>query len=137
MMAESEGSAKQSIYRTTPATSTSGKTTTTASNGYRAPVSSTSNKSTFNKAAPESTTARDKYSSQKGISSDQYFGRDQEDPAVLASRLGQYSNSSAISSDMMYGRGGRSGSYDDNEEDGSATLEKLKDSVAGFFDSFK
>jgi len=131
MMAESEGSAKQSIYRTTPATSTSGKTTTTASNGYRAPVSSTSNKSTFNKAAPESTTARDKYSS------DQYFGRDQEDPAVLASRLGQYSNSSAISSDMMYGRGGRSGSYDDNEEDGSATLEKLKDSVAGFFDSFK
>ncbi len=126
MMAESEGSAKQSIYRSTPATSTSGKTTT-ASNGYRAPASSTN----------KSTTARDKYSSQKGISSDQYFGRDQEDPAVLASRLGQYSNSSAISSDMMYGRGGRSGSYDDNEEDGSATLEKLKDSVAGFFDSFK
>eukprot|EP00598_Pedospumella_elongata_P002495 CAMPEP_0184981414 /NCGR_PEP_ID=MMETSP1098-20130426/11143_1 /TAXON_ID=89044 /ORGANISM="Spumella elongata, Strain CCAP 955/1" /LENGTH=363 /DNA_ID=CAMNT_0027504973 /DNA_START=359 /DNA_END=1450 /DNA_ORIENTATION=+ len=136
MMAESEGSAKQSIYRTAPTTSTSGKTASTASNGYRAPASST-NKSTFNKSAPESTQARDKYSSQKGISSDQYFGRDQEDPAVLASRLGQYSNSSAISSDMMYGRGGRSGSYDDNDEDGSATLEKLKDSVAGFFDSFK
>jgi len=138
MMAEAETSTKQSIYRTYPSTTTgtTGKTTTSgssASNGYR---SSTTTSGSSSKG-PESTAARDKYSSQKGISSDQYFGRDQEDPAVIKSRLGQYSNSSAISSDMMYGRANDpSGSYDDGD-DGSATLEKLKDSVAGFFDSFK
>lgn len=136
MMAEAETSSKQSIYRTYPATATgtAGKTTTASGgNGYRTSSSTSASSS----KGVESTAARDKYSSQKGISSDQYFGRDQEDPALIKSRLGQYSNSSAISSDMMYGRANDpSGSYDDGD-DGSATLEKLKDSVAGFFDSFK
>ena len=58
--------------------------------------------------------------------------RDQEDAETMRTRLGQYSGSTGISSDMMYGRG-RAESDDDGS---SATLEKLKDSVAGFFDSF-
>jgi ADP-ribosylation factor GTPase-activating protein 2/3 len=83
----------------------------------------------------ESTAARDKYSNQKGISSDQFFGRDESDADAMRGRLqGQYSNSTAISSDMMYGTGGRTS--DAHDDDGSATLERLKDSVAGFFDSF-
>ena len=79
----------------------------------------------------ESYAAREKYGNQKGISSDQFFGRDEADAAEARSRLQALRGSQAISSDMVYGRGGGG-----DEDDGSATLEKLKDSVAGFFDSF-
>lgn len=55
----------------------------------------------------ESRTARDKFGSARAISSDQYFGRNEYDPAVTAaeqSRLSQFSSAKAISSDQYFGR---------------------------------
>lgn len=52
-------------------------------------------------------TARDKFGSAKAISSDQYFGRNEYDPAISAaesSRLSQFSNAKSISSDQYFGR---------------------------------
>lgn len=51
--------------------------------------------------------ARDKFSAQKGISSDQYFGRGSFDPQANAeaqNRLQQFSGASAISSNAYFGR---------------------------------
>lgn len=48
------------------------------------------------------TYARDKYGKAKGISSDQYFGRDDEAADEMRGKLGKYSGSNAISSDMLY-----------------------------------
>jgi len=79
-----------------------------------------------------------------GISSDQFFGRDQEDPNEIRSKLDQFSNSKAISSDMMYSEASKtpkdkasndptSSSVSDKN---NSTFDKLKSSVAGFFDGF-
>jgi hypothetical protein len=117
------------------------------------PGSSTSN---------ESHIARDKYSSSKSISSDQFFGRDEEDAAAALGRLEKYSSSTSISSDMINGNaangsnndsvaslvGSAWSSYRSNASSqsyggGSAssstagTLGQLKDSVAGFFDDIQ
>ncbi|KAI9493295.1 hypothetical protein BDB00DRAFT_824336 [Zychaea mexicana] len=51
--------------------------------------------------------ARDKFGNAKAISSDQYFGRNDYDPAISAEqqgRLSQFQNSRAISSDQYFGR---------------------------------
>ncbi|KAL4080410.1 hypothetical protein J3A83DRAFT_4084743 [Scleroderma citrinum] len=53
------------------------------------------------------TTARDKFGSQKAISSDMYFGRNDYDPTVLAeskSRLQNFQGATAISSNQYFGR---------------------------------
>jgi ADP-ribosylation factor GTPase-activating protein 2/3 len=121
-----------SIYRSAPAPAAASRG---SSGGMYGNLGAGSNGSSSRGGGAESTAARDKYSNQKGISSDQFFGRDQADAEAMRGRLqGQYSNSTAISSDMMYGTGDRTS--DDHDDDGSATLERLKDSVAGFFDSF-
>lgn len=55
----------------------------------------------------ESRSARDKFGSARAISSDQYFGRNDYDPAVAAAesaRLSQFSSAKAISSDQYFGR---------------------------------
>ncbi|CAO3677696.1 unnamed protein product [Rhizopus microsporus] len=55
----------------------------------------------------ETTSAREKFGSARAISSDQYFGRNEYDPAISAaeqSRLSQFSSAKAISSDMYFGR---------------------------------
>ncbi|KAI7899962.1 uncharacterized protein BX663DRAFT_519136 [Cokeromyces recurvatus] len=52
-------------------------------------------------------TAQEKFGSAKAISSDQFFGRNEYDPAISAaesSRLSQFSNAKAISSDQYFGR---------------------------------
>lgn len=83
----------------------------------------------------------------EGISSDQFFGRDQDDPDELRSKLDQFSNSKAISSDMMYSsettakttknRAGDPTSISSSSSDkNNSTFDKLKSSVAGFFDGF-
>lgn len=72
----------------------------------------------------DSRTARDKFGSAKAISSDQYFGRNEYDPAVSAaesSRLSQFNSAKAISSDQYFGRDSdydeqRSRSYSDNND---------------------
>lgn len=83
-----------------------------------------------------------------GISSDQFFGRDQEDPNEIRSKLDQFSNSTAISSDMMMAskttkssRTGEPSSSSNNSSladanNSNSTFDKLKSSVAGFFDGF-
>lgn len=58
-------------------------------------------------SAEERTYARDKFATQKGISSDQYFGRGSYDPAAATeaqSRLREFSGASAISSSQYFGR---------------------------------
>jgi len=55
----------------------------------------------------ESTYARDKFSSSKGISSDMYFGRNAYDPQARAeaqSKLQQFQGATAISSNAYFGR---------------------------------
>jgi len=86
------------------------------------------------------------YIHHEGISSDQFFGRDQEDPDELRSKLDQFSNSKAISSDMMYSsettakttknRAGDSSISSSSSDKNNSTFDKLKSSVAGFFDGF-
>lgn len=70
-------------------------------------ISMPSQKSYQKKQENDSTTARDKFGSARAISSDQYFGRNEYDPAVTAaeaSRLTQFSGAKAISSDQYFGR---------------------------------
>lgn len=69
-------------------------------------VSMPSQKS-YQQQEDDSRTARDKFGSAKAISSDQYFGRNEYDPAVSAaesSRLSQFTSAKAISSDQYFGR---------------------------------
>ncbi|KAG0364515.1 ADP-ribosylation factor GTPase activating protein, ER-Golgi transport [Gamsiella multidivaricata] len=56
---------------------------------------------------PESTTAREKFGSQKAISSDQYFGRNNYDSKAQSeaqNRLQAFSGATAISSNQYFGR---------------------------------
>jgi len=58
-------------------------------------------------AEPEETYARSKFANQKGISSDQYFGRGAYDPQAAAeakTRLQQFDGATAISSNQYFGR---------------------------------
>ncbi|KAI8975603.1 hypothetical protein BDF20DRAFT_617870 [Mycotypha africana] len=55
----------------------------------------------------DSRLAQDKFGGAKAISSDQFFGRNEYDPAISAaesSRLSQFSNAKSISSDQYFGR---------------------------------
>ena len=107
----------KSIYRSTPKV----EAPTPAPSRYtsRAPVASTSN-------GTESTLARDKYSTAKSISSEQFYGNE-EDLSALKGKLGQYSSAKAISSDLLYHD--RQPSLQ-TEDDG---LTQLKESVKDFF----
>ncbi len=88
----------------------------------------------------ESFAARDKYSNVKGISSDQFFGRDEEGNQAVRSKLQtQYGSSTGISSDMLYGA--NDGEENSDFHTGTAaegiSLDKLKDSVSGFFENIQ
>lgn len=140
-----------SKYRNSPSSSSASAAAT--SSIYR--NSSSSSSSSAAAAANESRLARERYGSQKGISSDQFFGRDQEDDERARLRLQQLSGSSSISSDMIYSNsqnaysssssgivestwssfrsGTGSGAGSSSGASGNA-LNKLSESVAGFFD---
>lgn len=136
MLRELDDSNKPSIYRSAPSTTS----TSSASPVYR-PSSFASGLSVPNSNTSESYAARQKYGNAKAISSDQYFGRDAEEAADARVKLQNFSNSSAISSDMLYGNsssGAGSGPYDPYSESATSAnaalnLDKLKDSVSGFF----
>lgn len=77
-------------------------------------------------SSEESTFARDKFSSSKGISSDMYFGRGSHDANAKAEaqqRLQQFSGATAISSSAYFGR-------DDEEYDRARTTE-LEEGILG------
>eukprot|EP01033_Poteriospumella_lacustris_P003872 gene3872-2754_t len=136
MLRELDDSNKPSIYRSAPSTTS----TSSTSPVYR-PSSFASGLSVPTTNTSESYAARQKYGNAKGISSDQYFGRDAEEAADARVKLQNFSNSSAISSDMLYGNsssGAGSGPYDPYSESATSAnaalnLDKLKDSVSGFF----
>ncbi|CDZ97483.1 Predicted GTPase-activating protein [Phaffia rhodozyma] len=86
--------------------------------------------------ADERTYARDKFSSQKAISSDQYFGRGSYDAAATSqaqTRLQQFSGASAISSNQYFGRDEEEehmpGSLDDGE--GLESVERAAREIVG------
>lgn len=86
--------------------------------------SSSQTKSGASSSTEESYLARGKYSSAKGISSDQFFGRDEADDFTARSKLQTFSNATSLSSEMF--------SDQQNSADNNG-LEALKDSVATFF----
>lgn len=156
----SSSSTGSSKYRSSPNLPSSA-----ASSLYRssasASASALSSSSQGQGQGNESHAARDRYGKQKGISSDQFFGRDQEDDERARGRLQQLSGSSSISSDMIYsdgaqsysssaGGGGsvidmvgstwsslRTGQSARSGPPSGTALDKLSESVAGFFDDIQ
>lgn len=108
--------------------------TTSSSAGAGSSGSAAGSASSYGK---ESYEARDKYSKSKGISSDQFFGRDEEDASEARSKLSnKYSNANAISSDMMYGSDDPNNNEDAayNNGGGSSALGSiLQSTVKGVF----
>jgi len=87
----------QSIYRAPPST----QQTSTSVYSNR-PIS---NSNTVVSKVGESYQARERYSSAKGISSDQFFGREEEDTLSAREKLSKFSSATAIGSDMLYNDG--------------------------------
>ena len=85
--------------------------------------------STYVSSSASSNLAQSKYAGAKGISSDQFFGREEEEGVVAKSKLQTYSHATAISSDML------NGNQASGDEDGIdlSGLNALKDSVSSFF----
>jgi hypothetical protein len=96
-------------------------------------------RTTTTTAGAETHIARDKYAGQKGISSDQFFGRDEEDAQLMRSRIGEFSGSSALSSDMLQGNTGgyQPPSSSSAKANVNQSIDALKSSVSGFFDEIK
>jgi hypothetical protein len=142
LLQEEEKSIYRSPYAATPPTppssgiSSSSPYASLSSNNY----SSTSAYSSATPATASAPGASDKFSKSKGISSDQYFGRDLAEQEEHRKTLSKYSNSTSISSDMLYGQqqGGNQG-YSTRESDnlGGLDFDRLKDSVKGFFDELR
>jgi hypothetical protein len=127
---------KPSPYRNTPAAATTA-TTSAPTSIYRMTQQDTSNSNKASNSVADSHAARQKYGNAKSISSDQYFGRDQENPAEVQAKLQKFGNSNAISSDMFYGRETEDEYYNPNqgryENNKDFNMDKLKDSVSGFW----
>ncbi|CEP15457.1 hypothetical protein [Parasitella parasitica] len=101
----------------------------------------------------DSRTAREKFGSAKAISSDQYFGRNDYDPAISAaesSRLSQFSSAKAISSDQYFGResemsdqrnrsysNSNAGDWDNVQDQAVAMARKFVDQAALDLDAVK
>ena len=128
-----------SIYKDSQGPSASIYSTPIAPSTYSsAKTQGTSGSSSFNPAAAESYQARSKYAGNKGISSDQFFGRDEEDMELMKNRISKLGNASAIGSDMLssddqgewrasdhLGQGNKYASEDNS-------IEQLKNSVVDF-----
>jgi hypothetical protein len=142
---------EKSIYRSPYQAAAAPPTPPSGSVSYSSPYASLSGSnysssmySSSAPAPPPATASGDmsKFSKSKGISSDQYFGRDLAEQEEHRKTLSKYSNSTSISSDMLYGQqqGGDQGrGYSTRESDnlGGLDFDRLKDSVKGFFDELR
>ena len=157
LMDDSSSSSGSSKYRSTPNQSSNSSASSSLYRSSSSAAGSSSSSSSSQSQGSESHSARDRYGKQKGISSDQFFGRDQEDEERARGRLQQLSGSSSISSDMIHSDGAHSaagGSVMDmvgstwsslRANQGAArpgapsgtALNKLSESVAGFFDDIQ
>ena len=135
----------ESIYRAAP-TSTSSSSSTSIYSGRPTSSSTGGSSKITSSSMGESYEARERFSKSKSISSDQFFGRDEEDAAAARARLQRYSGATAISSDMLQHDApppdvghGRSGSMSrgapPSSGGGDVGLGKLKESVRDFFDT--
>jgi ADP-ribosylation factor GTPase-activating protein 2/3 len=115
VVGDKPAAAAPSVYRSVPTAATTTSKGSTASSGGRV-------------ASAESFSARDKYSNVKGISSDQFFGREEGEAATARTKLQALSGSKAISSDMLSSR-------EQGGDDDDSGLLALKDSVASFFNN--
>ncbi len=116
---EQKSPVKASIYRAVPAP---------ASSVFRAGSTKAGAQ-----GSSESREAREKYANVKSLSSDQFFGNAEEDADMMRGKLDRLSSSKAISSDMLNGYGDSSFSSTGNGN----SMDKLKDSVSGFFDDIQ
>ena len=156
---EAANNSRSTPYQASTSSSIYGSSKTPESSISSYGASSTS--AAFNVAtSSESYAARNKYSSNKGISSDQFFGRDEEDMELMKNRLNKLSTANAIGSDMLSNddaandwqssdhRGGRDGGggggggynnghggYKGSSGSGStvhSSIDQLKDTVSNF-----
>jgi len=98
-------------------------------------------------AEPEETYARNKFANQKGISSDQYFGRGAYDPQAESeakSRLQQFDGATAISSNQYFGReeedepsSPTSAAYGDLEANAKEFARRFMDTSGGDIEKLK
>jgi hypothetical protein len=148
LLKEEEKSISQSPYQAAPAIpSASPYASLYSSSSSSSPANRTTTNSSSSRAAvpPPAAAPGDlkKFSKSKGISSDQYFGRDEAEAEESRKNLAKYSNSTSISSDMLYGQDGRYGGGGsstreaDNLSGAGLDFDRLKDSVKGFFDEFR
>eukprot|EP00604_Paraphysomonas_vestita_P001423 CAMPEP_0174824268 /NCGR_PEP_ID=MMETSP1107-20130205/32437_1 /TAXON_ID=36770 /ORGANISM="Paraphysomonas vestita, Strain GFlagA" /LENGTH=387 /DNA_ID=CAMNT_0016050707 /DNA_START=190 /DNA_END=1353 /DNA_ORIENTATION=+ len=130
--------ATTSIYQPLPSTS-SPTTKVSVTSPYASLTSNNySSSSTTSSSSNANSGNLNKYANAKGISSDQYFGREQAENEEYRRNISKYSNSSSISSDMLYGR--EDAHTSTREQDNLSVgldFDRLKDSVKGFFDEFR
>ncbi len=128
VMRDEENSANQSLYRSPVSIGASSNSKSVFKSG------NSSGKEII--GTNESHEARSKYANVKSISSEQFFGQSEGDAAAMRDKLDRYSGSTSISSDMMNGYNDGSG-YGGSSGIGGSNLDKLKDSVSGFFDDIQ
>lgn len=134
-MVEDATNSNSSLYKSSGIETSTGSGSSRNSGMHNTPTKSSyqsGNANATSNASPG--LAQNKYANQKGISSDMFFGREDDEAEAARGRLQQYSGSTSISSDMINGQK-KEGDY--NSAGGaSASLNKLKDSVSGFFEGF-
>lgn len=128
IMREEESPASKSLYRSPVAVGVSNNSKSVLRAG-----NSTGNEYF---GTNESHEARSKYANVKSLSSEQFFGQNEGDVAIFRDKLDRYSGSTSISSDMMHGDDNSSGHVGTGNMR-SSNLDKLKDSVSGFFDDIQ
>lgn len=130
----SDGSkASSSPYQAAPSSKSGYSAGTGGSSGRSSYISSGSGRSTSNSSSVPFDASR--FTSNKGISSDQYFGVDDSESSRFSGKVQSFSTHNAISSDMIYGSATTAQPQMEEEMSLEEGMTKLKDSVKDFFSS--